>query len=343
MSYLPYAAQDIPSAPRQPIDVVADPNQVISPWGSAAEGPGRSRVARAVTARAWLLFFGLSALWGASFFFIEIALRELEPPMVALGRTAPGLLVLVPLALHRGVLGGMRPMVGPVLALGAVQIAGPFLLISGGQASIHSGLAGILVATTPIFTALLALRLDLDERSRGSGLLGIALGMVGVALLLGFDTGGGPGALLGGLMLLLAAFGYALGGFVAKSGVREVEPLTLTTGTMICASIFLAPFGLVSLPAAVPSATVLASLAALSFGATAIGWVVYYGLIRQIGPARASLVTYVAPGVSVLLGIALLDEPATVSTFAGLGLILAGSWLAANRRSRPVAVHPGRA
>ena len=296
-----------------------------------------------MTARSWLLFFGLSGLWGASFFFIEIALRELEAPMVAFGRTAPGLLVLVPVALHRRVLRGLRPVAAPLLALGAVQIAGPFLLISLGQESIHSGLAGILVATTPIFTALLALGLDRDERSRGSGLLGVGLGIVGVALLLGFDTGGGPGALLGGLMLLLAAFGYALGGFVAKRGVQEVEPLALTTGTMVFASVFLAPFALVSLPGTLPSAPVLASLAALSFGATAIGWVVYYGLIRRIGPARASLVTYVAPGVSVLLGIALLGEPATLSTFAGLGLILAGSWLAANRGARTVAAPPRRA
>src|SRR5918999_1853462 len=163
--------------------------------------------------RSWLMLLALAAIWGASYMFIKIAVRDLSPAMVAWSRIALAAIILVGLAWAGGALGGVRGRGRFVVLLGAVQIGGPFLLISAGEEEISSSLAGILVTSTPLFTALLAIWIDHEERSQGLRLVGVLLGVVGVAILLGLDLGGSGNELLGGLAVVLAGVGYALGGF----------------------------------------------------------------------------------------------------------------------------------
>ncbi|TMK97322.1 MAG: DMT family transporter [Actinobacteria bacterium] len=160
-----------------------------------------------MTRRAWIQMSVLAALWGASYMFIKVAIDDVSPIIVVWVRLVLAALVLLPIAHSRGALAELRPHLPTILLLSVVQVAAPFLLITFGEQHIASALAGILVASAPIFTALLAFRLDREELATGWRLVGIMVGIVGVVLLFGVDLSGDSAALLGGLMVLLAAAG----------------------------------------------------------------------------------------------------------------------------------------
>lgn len=292
-----------------------------------------------MTSRQWLLLLLLAAVWGASYLFIKVGLTAVSPAAVVFVRTALAALVLLPIALRRDALRGLGGSLGAVVSLAAVQVAGPFLLISFGELEISSSLAGILVASAPIFTALLAIWIDHEERSGGARLVGVMVGIVGVAVLLGVDVGGDAGALLGSGAVLLAGAGYAVGGFMVKRRFSGAQPIGLATGTMAASAIMLAPLAALGAPSAFPGLAASGALLALGVGGTGLAFLVFYTLIGEAGPARASIVAYVAPGFAVVYGVVLLGERVTPGTLAGLALILLGSWLAAGggfRRSGPV-------
>jgi drug/metabolite transporter (DMT)-like permease len=223
-----------------------------------------------------------------------------------------------------------------LFALAAVQVAGPFLLISAGEQHIASSLAGILVASAPIFTAIFAIWIDQSERLSTNGVVGVVIGILGVALLLGVDVSGS--GLGGGLMVVLASVGYALGGFGLKRYFTGYQPLALVAGTMTASAIMTLPLFLLDLPGHVGPDTV-AAMGALGLGGTGIAFVIYYTLNREIGPTRTSLVAYIAPVFAVVYGVTLLDESFSVATAAGIVLITGGSWLAARSPAR-VPVEP---
>jgi drug/metabolite transporter (DMT)-like permease len=282
--------------------------------------------------RSWSLLLLLGAIWGASYLFIKIGLRDLSPSMVAFVRIALAALVLAPIAASQGALSGVRSRMGWLALVAAVQVAGPFVLISAGEEEISSSLAGILVASAPLFTALLAIRIDREERSQGLRLGGVLIGFGGVALLLGLDLGGSGSALIGGLAVVLASLGYAIGGFLVKHRLTGVPPVGMSAAVMTASAIFLLPPALLTLPDAAPGVGPLAAVAVLGVLGTGAAFVIFYGLIASIGPARAFLVTYIAPGFAVVYGALLLSEQITIATLSGLALILCGSWLAAEGR-----------
>ena len=179
----------------------------------------------------------LASVWGASYLFIKIGLRDFSPAMVVFLRTLLAAVVLAPLALQRGAFAGLRPLIGPIFFLAALQVAAPFLLISWGEEEISSSLAGILVASAPILTAMLAIFIDQDERVSPIGGVGIGIGIVGVALLLGIDVGGDSAALIGGLAVVLASLGYALGGFYLKARFKDTQPIGVVTATMLASAL----------------------------------------------------------------------------------------------------------
>jgi len=213
--------------------------------------------------------------------------------------------------------------------LSVVQVLAPFLLITYGEKHIASALAGILVASAPIFTALLAFRLDRAELATGWRLVGIMLGIVGVVLLFGVDLSGDSAALLGGLMVLLASLGYAIGPFEMKRKLQGVQPVGIAAATMTLAALLLTPIIPFVWPAQAPGLDTVASLLALGAGGTGVAFLIFYTLIAEVGPGRATVVAYIAPAFSVVYGVVLLDEAFTAGTAAGLALILGGSWLAA--------------
>ena len=195
---------------------------------------------RMVDRRSWTLLGVLASVWGASYLFIKIGLEDFSPAMVVFLRTLLAALVLAPLALQRGAMRGLRPLLWPIVLLAAVQVAVPFLLISWGEEEISSSLAGILVASAPILTALLAVFIDHDERPSVAGGFGIGIGIVGVALLLGVDVGGDSAALVGGLAVVLASLGYAIGGFYLKARFKETQPIGVVTATMFASALLVA-------------------------------------------------------------------------------------------------------
>jgi drug/metabolite transporter (DMT)-like permease len=282
--------------------------------------------------RSWSLLLVLGAIWGASYLFIKIGLRDLSPAMVAFVRIALAALVLLPVAALQGALSGVSSRAGWLALVGAVQVAGPFLLISAGEEEISSSLAGILVASAPLFTALLAVWIDHEERSQGLRLGGVLVGFGGVALLLGVDLGSSGSALLGGLAVVLASLGYAVGGFLVKHRLAGVAPLGMSAAVMAASAILLLPLAVLTAPGAAPGLGPAAAVAVLGVLGTGVAFVIFYGLITSIGPARAFLVTYIAPGFAVVYGALLLSEQVTVGTLAGMALILCGSWLAAEGR-----------
>jgi drug/metabolite transporter (DMT)-like permease len=299
--------------------------------------------------RAWALLLILGAIWGASYLFIKIGLRDLSPSMVAWARVLLAALVLVPLA---RVVGGRAGGDGiprwrerlPMLALVSVtQVAGPFLLIAAGEQEISSSLAGILITSAPLFTAVLAIPFDPEERSTGFRLVGIGLGFVGVSLLLGVDLGDSGAQLLGGAAVLLAGFGYAVSALLAKRKFGDSEPISVAAGVMLVSALLLAPFGVASAPDAVPSIGPIAAIATLGILGTGIAFALFYSLIRSIGPAKTYVVTYIAPGFAVVYGTIFLDERISAATIAGLALIVGGSWLAAGGLSVGEEAAPGGA
>ena len=288
--------------------------------------------------RSWLLMGLLAALWGASYMFIKVNLDDgMSPVFLVFARLALGALVLVPLALREGALAEVRRYRWAILFVAVVQVAVPFLLIALGQRHVASSLTGILIASSPIFTALIAARYDAEERPYGIAIAGIFVGIVGVALLFGVDLSGDSQALAGGLMIVLAALGYAVGALYLKHGLRGMAPIGIAASTITVAALLMAPFAPFALPDHGPSPEALAALLALGAGSSGVGFWIFYTLVQGVGPGRASLVAYIAPGFSVIYGATLLDEAITAGAIFGLVLILAGSWIAAEGRL------PGRA
>jgi drug/metabolite transporter (DMT)-like permease len=282
-----------------------------------------------VERRSWLLLLLLAAIWGASYMFIKIGLRDLSPEMVAFARVALAAAVLMPIAAAQGALAGLRDRLAVIVLVAAIQVAGPFWLIPLGEQEISSALAGILVATTPICTALLAIRIDREERSEGVRLAGVAVGVVGVVMLFGLDLGGSGAAVVGGLAVVLASIGYSVGGFVVKHRLSDASPLGVVASVMAASAALLIVPALVAAPVAAPSFGPSFAVAALGVFGTGAAFVIFYLLIGTVGPARTMIVSYVAPGFAVVYGAALLGEAITTATIAGLALIVAGSWLAA--------------
>jgi len=295
--------------------------------------------------RSWLLMALLAGLWGASYLFIKVALEDDVPPIfLVFARIALGAVVLVPLAWKAGALEPMRGLTGPILFMAVIQIVMPFLLITYGEQHIASSLTGILVSAAPIFTALIAVRYDDEERPHGIAIVGVVMGIVGVVLLFGVDLSGDSAAIAGGLMVLLATVGYAVGSLYLKHRLQGVPAVGIAAMTMLAGALVLLAPALVSLPPHAPELKTVGALVALGAGGTGIAFGIYYTLIAEIGPGRASLVAYIAPGFAVVYGVTLLSESITVGAMLGLVLILAGSWVAAEGRfpgqARAVTVAP---
>ena len=282
-----------------------------------------------MSARAWFAFLTVSLLWGIPYLFIKIAVDDGIPPaFLAWIRVTIAALILGALSWRLGLLSGLRGK-GRVLALYAtVEIAIPFPLIGFGEQRVSSSLAAILIASVPLIIAVLALRFDHEERASGGRLIGLFVGFAGVVALVGIDVAGNGRELLGAFAVLLAAVGYAIGPMLLKSELGDLDPRALMAGALALAALILTPAAIVAPPETMPSGDALAAMIVLSVLCTATAFVVFAVLIGEVGPSRASVITYVAPVVAVTLGVALLDERPGAGAIAGLLLILAGSWLA---------------
>ena|SRR6202790_5519135 len=293
-----------------------------------------------MTRKGWLLFVTMSIFWGIPYFFIKIAVSELDPAVVVFARVGIASIALLPIAIHRGVLRQFRKKWLMIAAFAFIQIIGPFLLISYGETHIASSLTSLLIAADPLLVALFALRLDPGERVGGLRLVGLFIGMGGVIVLLGLDVGGDGQRLLGAAFVLLAATGYAISALLIKHPVISALPrLGVVFIECSTATLVLLPLSVTRLPARFPSFSVIASLIVLGLVCTALAYLAFFALIAEVGASRGTVITYVNPVVSVFLGVALLGEPLNAAIIAGFLLIIAGSWLSTGGRLPPSPGH----
>jgi drug/metabolite transporter (DMT)-like permease len=281
-----------------------------------------------MTRKGWLLFIAMSVFWGIPYLFIKIALRELDPTVVVFARVGIAAAILLPVAANRRVLRQLRERWYVVAALACVQIVGPFLLISFGEQHIASSLTSLLIAADPLLVALFALRFDPGERVTGLRMVGLLIGMGGVVTLLGLDVGGDEQRLLGALFVLLAAAGYAASALLIKRPTIAALPsLGVVTVECLTATIVLLPLAVTRLPSKIPDLEVIASLLVLGLICTALAYLTFFALVAEVGASRGTVITYVNPAISVLLGVTLLGEPLNAAIVVGFLLIILGSWL----------------
>jgi drug/metabolite transporter (DMT)-like permease len=274
-----------------------------------------------------LLFF-LAAIWGASYLFIKVGVRDFSPAFfIELRLLIGGALLFAFLAAREGgrqALAGVRGTWREGLIFGTINGALPFTLIAWGEKHIDSGVAAIANASVPIFVALLAVRFNPGERSTGLRLIGVCIGLAGVGVLAGVHPEGGGWAVVGTLAVVLASFSYACGGLYGQRAVGHQPGPVLATSSMVYGAVVLLPLALFQLPDHAPGWKPVASLLALAVGGTAIAQLILFRMLRLFGAARVSLVTYLLPVTALVYGAAILGEPLRPSMLGGLGLILGG-------------------
>jgi drug/metabolite transporter (DMT)-like permease len=282
--------------------------------------------------RGWTLFAAMSVIWGMPYLFIKVAVEDVEPSVVVFGRTALAGVVLLAIAAPRSHIKPVLRHWRPLLAFAAIEMAIPWLLLSHAEVHLPSGLTGLLVACVPLAAVLVAYVLGDHHALRPVRLAGIAVGLGGVALLVGGDLNsdsGIPWTSVGQVMIVCVC--YAVGPFIVARRLADVPSLGVVSLSLCIAAVVVAPLAWIDRPDAVPPADALWSIVGLALICSALAFIVFFALIEAIGPDRATLITFVNPAVAVLLGAVFLDEAITASTMGGFVLVLAGCWLATRR------------
>jgi drug/metabolite transporter (DMT)-like permease len=288
-----------------------------------------------VTRRSWLLFAAMSVIWGVPYLLIRIAVRDFAPGTLVFARTAIGGLILVPFALAAGGYRIVLPYWRPLLLFTVIEVGIPWLLLSDAERVLSSSLSGLLVAAVPLAGVVAAWVAGLESPGSGGPLryVGLALGFAGVVVLLGLDVGTVHVVPL--VEMGVVVIGYAVAPVIMTRRLSHLPSIPVVSASLLIAAIGYLPFAVTHWPAQV-SAQVGWSVIALGVVCTALAFVVFFALIAAIGPARATVFTYVNPAVAVLLGVVLLNEPFTLGIGIGFPLILIGSVLAARTRTQDV-------
>jgi drug/metabolite transporter (DMT)-like permease len=285
--------------------------------------------------RAWGAFAAVSVLWGLPYLFIKIADDHGMPPLcLAWSRVVLGALVLLAVAWRAGTLPTLRGRGRWLAAFALAEIAIPFPMIAVGEQHVTSSVAAITIATVPLLIAVLSLRFEPSERVTGRRLVGLLVGLAGVAALVGVDVSGDGGELLGVGAVLVAACGYASGPLILKRHLTDLDPTAVMGACLAIAAVLITPFAAIEAPSASPDAGAVASVVVLGLFCTALALVLMAILVDAAGPARASIITYINPVIALALGIAFLGESPGVGSLAGLALILVGSWLSTRAAAR---------
>jgi drug/metabolite transporter (DMT)-like permease len=271
------------------------------------------------------MLLGLALLWGASFMFIKVAVRELTPATLIMGRLGLAALTLAALAPFvvgtRETLHQLRANAGWLVVVALINTALAFWLLSWGETRIDSGLASIIQAAVPIFNAVIAFGFFREVRVTGARLAGVAIGFVGVAFLVSAQP---SGKVLGALAVVGMAFCYGVGGLLTGRHLSAVPPHIVALASTGISTLVILPVGIAQAPHHVPGWKVIGSVAALGIPGTAFAYLLFFGLIAGAGAAYASLVTYLIPPIALAYGAIFLGERFGVTAFGGLALILGG-------------------
>ena len=284
--------------------------------------------------RGWSQFAIIGFIWGIPYLFLKIAVEEISPSVVVLGRVAIGAAILLPIAIKRKVLFIPRKYWPFVLLYTVTELIGPWYFITAAEQKITSGLAGLLVATVPIWAAILASMFGDKTVWHAGRLFGLIIGFIGVVAVVGIESLSGRQDIVAIGMVILAAMGYAYAINMITRRIPEVPGLGLNTWAMIITSVVFLPFAMNSWPTQTPSAEAIGSVVVLGVLCTAVAFILFFRLIAEVGPPRASLVTYLNTAVAVLLGVLILNEPFTLGIAVGLPLVLVGSYFASRKSNR---------
>jgi drug/metabolite transporter (DMT)-like permease len=284
-----------------------------------------------VTRRAWALFAAMAIIWGIPYLFIKIAVGELAPVTLVLFRTLLGSVLLLPLVIRRGAFRPLLPFWPWVLAYTAVEVALPWFLLADAERRLSSSLTGLLIAAVPLIGAIITWLTRGDERLDLRRIAGLVVGFVGVGTLVGLNVSYRDLGAVGEVALV--AVGYAAGPIIVSRRLPSLPSIGVVTASLVLSAIAYAPLGLTHLPGHFPSIQVVVAVAMLGIVCTALAFLIFFALIRAVGPVRATVFTYFNPAVALLLGVVLLHEPFTVGAVIGFGLILAGSLVATRRPS----------
>lgn len=278
-----------------------------------------------MTRRGALLFAAMCVIWGIPYLLIKVAVEDLSPSMLVLARTSIAALILLPIALARRELRPLIPHWLPLLAFATIEIAVPWVLLGAAETEISSSLTALLIATVPLVATVIALTTGDRERPEAQTLLGLLVGMVGVAAIVGLNVDGG---LVPIVEVVLVAVCYAVGPVILQRWLAHLPALGVITASLAVTAVAYVPIVALGDVGESPSAQAVGSVLALAVICTAVAFLVFFALIAEVGPVRATVITYVNPAVAALLGVVILDEHFTVGMGIGFVLVLAGSVLA---------------
>lgn len=272
----------------------------------------------------------MAVIWGIPYLLIRVAVAEVSPAVLVFARTTIGAAVLLPLALTRVDLRPTRERFGWVVAFAAVEIAGPWVLLGWAEQHVTSSLAGLLVAGVPLVGTLIAVLTGGGKQHvTRTSLVGLLLGLAGVAAIAGTDLNAENAAAIGAIALVVV--GYAVGPWILAHRLVGVPSLGVMAPSLAMSALLYLPISIVQWPAAMPSPQALASIAILGLVCTALAFVLFAELIAAVGPVRATVITYINPAVAATLGVLILAEPFTPAMAVGFVLVISGSVLATRR------------
>ena len=289
-----------------------------------------------MTRRGILLFASLGIAWGIPYLFIKIAVGELEPQTVVFARAGLAAILLLPLALYRREVWTVVRRWKPMLAYTIIEIVIPWYFLSSAERNLPSSTAGLLLAAVPLAGVAIAFLMGRPARLSGLNWAGIGIGMLGVAALVGLDVGGSD--LLSVGMMAIVVVGYALGPAILSRWMSDLPGVGVVAVSLAGAAIFYLPVVLLtgSLPTSWPSPAVIVAIVVLAVVCSALAFLLMLGLVSEIGPVKATTITYLNPAVAILAGVLVLGERVTVWTIVGFALVLAGSWLVTRHRQAVV-------
>ncbi len=280
--------------------------------------------------RGLLLFAAMCVIWGIPYLLIRVSVSELSPATLVFVRTGVAAVILLPIVFARGGLRGIGARWVPLIAFAVIEIAGPWFFLSSAEQHITSALAGLLVSAVPLVGVVIATVLGNREHLGWASMSGLLLGLAGVGLIVGFDLRASSGIAL--LEMAGVVVGYALGPAILARYLSGVPSVTVMGVALALCSLAYAPVAALRWPHAVPTFNVIGSVAVLAVVCTALAFLLFAALIAEIGPVRATVITYVNPAVAAVLGVAVLHENFTMGMGLGFVLVLAGSTLATRRR-----------
>jgi drug/metabolite transporter (DMT)-like permease len=287
-----------------------------------------------VTRRGALLFAAMCVIWGIPYLLIRVAVRELAPVTLVFLRTAIGALLLTPVAAFRGELRPLLRHWRPLVAYTAVEVAIPWVLLARAEEKLTSSLTGLLIAAVPLVGAVIVTLTGDRERLGGRRWLGLLVGIAGVAAIVGLNLGQVNVVAL--VEIGFVAVGYAVGPIILSRSMTDLPVYGVVAASLLITGVVYLPFAAANWPSSMPSAHVVESVLGLAVICTALAFVVFFALIAEVGPVRATVITYINPAVAAVLGVTLLSEHLTRGMVLGFVLVLAGCVLATGRNSEAI-------